>query len=308
MITRFAPAPTGFLHLGHVVNAICVWGLARAMDGRVLLRIEDHDRQRSRPEYERALLDDLDWLGFAPDLYATSAFRAGRCESRQSDRLAVYESNARGLIARGLVYACGCSRREIAQLADPSTDGERPYPGTCRDRGLPLDGDVAWRARIDDGRESFDDLWCGPQTQEPAGQCGDVVIRDRHGQWTYQFVATVDDYLQGVDFVIRGRDLQGSTGRQIRLARLLGRERPARFAHHPLVMQSATQKLSKSDGATGIRDLRARGWTRDAVIAEAARRVGLIAPAAALSIDGVPALFRDQPPSTTFSNPTPVHR
>jgi glutamyl-tRNA synthetase/glutamyl-Q tRNA(Asp) synthetase len=308
MLTRFAPAPTGFLHLGHVVNAICVWGLARAMGGRVLLRIEDHDRQRSRPEYERALLDDLDWLGFAPDRYPTSAFRAGPCESRQSDRQAVYEATARGLIARGLVYACGCSRREIARVAGAPTDGELPYPGTCRDRGLPLDGDVAWRVRIGDGHERFDDLWCGPQVQEPATQCGDVVIRDRVGQWTYQFVATVDDHLQDVDVVIRGRDLLASTGRQIRLAWLIGREQPARFAHHPLVMLSATQKLSKSDGATGIRDLRARRWTSDAVLTEAARRVGLIAPAEALSIDRIASRFVDQVPSTTFSNPTPVQR
>jgi len=111
MLTRFAPAPTGYLHLGHVANAIRVWGDARARAGGVLLRIEDHDRERCRPEYETALLDDLDWLGFVPDVYPTAAFRAGRCESRQSDRLDVYQRTAEELMARGLVYACACTRK-----------------------------------------------------------------------------------------------------------------------------------------------------------------------------------------------------
>ena len=106
-------------------------------------------------------------------------------------------------------------------------------------------------------------------------QCGDLLIRDRLGNWTYQFVATVDDYLQGIDLVIRGRDLLASTGRQIRLGRLIGRLAPAEFAHHALVMKSATQKLSKSDGDTGVRALRAAGWTAERVIGEAARLAGI---------------------------------
>ena len=101
MITRFAPAPTGFLHLGHVLNAIWVWGLARAVGGRVLLRVEDHDRQRSRREYESAILQDLEWLGFIPDAPAFAAFRSGACEGRQSDRAAVYESALETLVRRG---------------------------------------------------------------------------------------------------------------------------------------------------------------------------------------------------------------
>src|SRR5947208_11088099 len=113
VITRFAPAPTGPLHLGHVVNAIYVWGITRTMGGRVLLRIEDHDRQRSRPEFERAILDDLDWLGFRPDEPSTSAFRGGRCSGRQSDRAEVYEAALEKLRMAGLVYACECSRTDI---------------------------------------------------------------------------------------------------------------------------------------------------------------------------------------------------
>jgi glutamyl-tRNA synthetase/glutamyl-Q tRNA(Asp) synthetase len=276
----------------------------------VLLRIEDHDRQRSRPEYERALLDDLDWLGFAPDLFPTSAFRAGVCESRQSDRLARYDAAARSLIDRGLVYACACSRQDIAaHTGAASADGERPYPGTCRDRRLPLDGDVAWRVRVDAGAETFDDLWCGPQVQSPADQCGDVVIRDRLRQWTYQFAVVVDDDQQGIDLVIRGRDLLDSTGRQIRLARLIGRPRPPRFAHHPLVMQSASRKLSKSDGATGVRDRRRAGWSAAAVIGEAAHRAGLTAERVPMTVSESEALVRAHfASSTTFANPVPFQR
>jgi glutamyl-tRNA synthetase/glutamyl-Q tRNA(Asp) synthetase len=262
--TRFAPAPTGFLHLGHVLSATYVWNLARAHGAQVLLRIEDHDRRRSRPEYERALLDDLDWLGFVPDLYPTSAFRAGPCESRQSDRGAVYESAAARLISEGLVYACDCSRSRV---------GDAPYPGTCRDRSLPLEVGLTWRVRIDPGVEAFDDLLMGKQAQDPASQCGDVPIRDRLGQWTYQFAVVVDDAAQGIDLVVRGADLLDSTGRQIRLARLLGRATPPAFAHHPLIMKSATQKLSKSDGDTAVRALRETGWTAEQV-REAARASG----------------------------------
>lgn len=265
--TRFAPAPTGYLHLGHVRNAQHVWGLARVFRARVLLRIEDHDRERCRPEYERAILDDLDWLGFAPDDFPTDAFRHGRCESRQSDRHAIYEAAAAQLDARGLLYGCRCSRQSIADAtASDGTRDELRYPGTCRDRGQALTPDVTWRLRVEPGPESFVDLLCGPQTQNPGAQCGDVAIRDRKGNWTYQFVASVDDFRQGIDLVVRGRDLLASTGRQILIARLLGRTTPATFAHHELIMRTPTQKLSKSDGDTGIRELRKAGYTKERVL------------------------------------------
>jgi len=274
VLTRFAPAPTGYLHLGHVANALHVWGEARTRGGAVLLRIEDHDRDRCRPEYETALLEDLDWLGFVPDIYPTYTFRAGRCESRQSDRGAIYDAMAARLREQGLVYACGCTRKALGS-GSPEVPGsvgrEVPYPGTCRDLGLPFDGDVGWRVRLPHDTVTFEDQWCGVQTQRPSAQCGDLLIRDRRGNWTYQFVATVDDYLQGITHVIRGTDLLPSTGRQVLLGRMLGRPEPAAFAHHGLIMKSATQKLSKSDGDTGVRDLRAAGWTRERVIAEAAR-------------------------------------
>jgi glutamyl-Q tRNA(Asp) synthetase len=251
-LTRFAPAPTGYLHIGHVLNAVYVWGMARAANGRVLLRIEDHDRQRCRSEFERALLEDLAWLGFIPDLIVP----------RQSEREDAYQAAVAPLVAAGLVYGCDCTRKEV---------GGARYPGTCRTRGLPLTDGTGWRVRLDPGLEHFGDELLGPQTQDPAAEFGDVLIRDRRGNWTYQWAATADDTLQQITHVIRGVDLLDSTGRQIRLARLLGRDIPPVFVHHPLIMKSPTQKVSKSDGDTGVRDLRALGWSPHAVIAHARR-------------------------------------
>jgi glutamyl/glutaminyl-tRNA synthetase len=272
-LTRFAPAPTGWFHLGHVLNAQYVWNTARRLDCRVLLRIEDHDRERCRREYETGILDDLDWLGLTPDIYQTERFRQGPCQGRQSDRGEVYRDAVRMLVDKRLVYACDCSRRTLDRSGQVAVGAERRYPGTCRDRNLPLVDGYGWRVRVDDTAEAFDDLLLGHQMQRPAEQCGDVLIRDRVGNWTYQFAATVDDTWQAVDLVIRGADLLDSTGRQIHLARLLGRTTPPTYMHHPLIMKSPDQKLSKSDGDTGIRDLRAAGWSPDEVLAEALRRV-----------------------------------
>ena len=251
MLTRFAPAPTGWLHLGHVLNAEYVW----SSGAQVLLRIEDHDRERCRPEYEAGILEDLAWLGY----------RADSPLVRQSERDAIYRDAVALLASQGLLYGCDCTRKQL-----DAGSAELVYTGRCRSRGLPLTGGVGWRLRIDPGVETFVDQRLGPQSQDPSQQCGDVLIRDRLGNWTYQFAASVDDFRQGIDLVIRGEDLLASTGRQIRIARLLGRDQPPSFLHHPLLMKSADQKLSKSDGDTGIRDLRARGWTPRAVI-EAAR-------------------------------------
>ena len=249
VVTRFAPAPTGYLHLGHVLNAIHVWEFARACgpDARVLLRIEDHDRSRCRPEFEAALLEDLSWLGFAAD----------GAPIRQSERGAEYERALADLRSRGFTYVCECSRTDV---------GGGQYPGTCREKNLSESPGRGIRVKMDATVERFDDLRLGPQEQRPSEQCGDMLVRDRHGNWTYQFGVVVDDWQQGINTVIRGKDLLESTGRQIQLARLLGRVHPPAFLHHPLIMKTATQKLSKSDGDSGVRELRAAGWSAEAVI------------------------------------------
>jgi glutamyl-tRNA synthetase/glutamyl-Q tRNA(Asp) synthetase len=290
IISRFAPAPTGYLHLGHVANALYVWGIARARQGQVLLRIEDHDRVRSRPEYDAALLEDLAWLNFVPD---------GPL-SRQSERGDIYVQALDRLRQRGLVYACACSRAEIlagaeVRGAEVRSADELRYPGTCRDRKLADAPGLGLRVRLDRSVERFTDLRHGPVEQTPADQCGDLLARDREGNWTYQFAATVDDYLQGVTLVIRGDDLLSSTGRQLQLARLLGRAEPPEFYHHALLMKSPDQKLSKSDGETGVRDLRAQGWSAARVIGRAAALAGLVDREAPLSADEAPRLFAYYP-------------
>jgi glutamyl-tRNA synthetase/glutamyl-Q tRNA(Asp) synthetase len=259
-VTRFAPSPTGYLHLGHVVNAIYVWAVARALGGRVLLRIEDHDRIRSRPEFEAAILEDLDWLGF-------QANEGRNPVVRQSDRVVRYARALDLLRTTQHVYTCDCSRKDIG--------GER-YDGRCRERALHEAPGRGLRVRIKDRAEHFEDLMLGPMTQVPAEQCGDILLRDRDGHWTYQFAATVDDIEQGVDLVIRGADLVSSTGRQIALARMLGRATPPRFLHHPLIVKPGGDKLSKASGDTGVRELRADGATPADVIGRAAAAVGLI--------------------------------
>jgi glutamyl-tRNA synthetase/glutamyl-Q tRNA(Asp) synthetase len=290
--TRFAPAPTGYLHLGHVVNAIYVWGVARANDGRVVLRVEDHDRARCRAEYERALLDDLDWLGFVPDEGTTAEFRAGPTKFRQSDNEWRYVAAITALELRGLVYVCHCSRAHIARLVAHQPNEEMRYPGTCRDAALPPDASLQRRVKLGGARERFFDLLLGPQEQQPGAQCGDLLLRDRLGQWTYQFAVTVDDLEQDIDVVIRGEDLLASTGRQRALARLLGRRRPLHFLHHPLVYRPDGEKLSKSAGDTGVGELRDAGRTPAEVLGEAAHRAGLIDRPRPLEQDEIPVLFR----------------
>jgi glutamyl-Q tRNA(Asp) synthetase len=296
-LTRFAPAPTGLLHLGHVVNALYVWGLARRVGAEVLLRIEDHDAQRSRRAFEATILDDLDWLGFVPDLYPTSAFRAGPCASRQSDRTPVYAAAAALLRAQGRLYGCACTRQEIAARLAAGSEPAGGYPGTCRERGLRLDESVTWRVRLDSGPETFIDAIRGAVTQVSAPGADDPAIRDRHGNWTYTFAVVVDDLDQQVTLVVRGDDLFSATGVQIRLGRLLGRPVPARFAHHPVLMKSATQKLSKADGATGISELRRQGWTPSRLIGHAASRAGLAREGTEVRAADVAALVAESHPT-----------
>lgn len=285
VVSRYAPAPTGFLHLGHVLNALHVWGLAKASGGRVLLRIEDHDRRRSRAQYERAILDDLDWLGFVPDDPATDDFRAGPCRGRQSDRHAVYEEALARLAVAGLIYACECSRADIRAKTSSTADGEFRYTGGCANKGLPLATGLGLRVRLEPSVERFVDLRHGTQEQTPSAQCGDMLVRDRDGNWTYQFAVTVDDLVQGVTLVIRGDDLLSSTGRQMQLARLLGRDGPPQFLHHALIMKSSSQKLSKADRDTSVGEMRRAGRSQKEVIGRAMSAAALIAAPSPLTRD-----------------------
>lgn len=292
-VTRFAPAPTGWLHLGHLVNALYTWGIARATGGRVILRLEDHDRQRSRPEHERALLDDLERLGLLPDEPPLSAFRSGATPYRQSDAAPRYEAALAGLRAAGLVYACDCSRATFAAF---EAQRGRPWrgigcPGGCRARSLPEGDGTGLRVALGAGSERWIDLLAGPVADEPAAN-GDLLVRDRVGNWTYALCVVVDDLAQGVDLVIRGRDLLGATAGQLRLARLLGRGTPARFLHHPLVRLASGRKLSKAHGDTSVRSMLDGGRRPADLLGLAARLAGLREDASPLDPGDLARLFR----------------
>jgi len=283
VLTRFAPSPTGYLHLGHVVNAIYVWGVAGAVGGEVLLRVEDHDRIRCRAEYEDALLEDLDWLGFVPD-------RGRHPLRRQSDMPHRYAEALTTLRRRHHVYACDCSRREIRLRQDDGGAADR-YSGRCRDRGVADARGVGLRVVLEAGAEAWQDLRLGPASQAPASQCGDLLVRDRDGHWTYQFAVSVDDWRDDVTLVIRGEDLLSSTGRQLRLAKMLGRARMPLFLHHPLIVKPSGEKLSKANHDSGVRELRARGVSSAEVIGRAATAAGLNPSGAPVEAANVRSLF-----------------
>jgi glutamyl-Q tRNA(Asp) synthetase len=283
--TRFAPAPTGYLHLGHLVNALYAWGIARATGGRVTLRIEDHDRQRSRRAFETALLDDLERLGLIPDEPAIAELRAGRSAWRQSDDSAPYEAAVETLRAQGRVYGCTCARAALIAWRGPGC------PGACRERALPEDAPgSALRAAPGTGDEAFDDLLLGPQTGDPSAE-GDLTLRDRHGNWSYPLCVVVDDLRHGVDLVIRGRDLLDATPGQLRLGRLLGRATPPAFLHHPLLRKPSGAKLSKADHDTAIRDLLDGGATPADLLGFTAAAVGLIVAARPLEVARLDEVF-----------------
>lgn len=280
--TRFAPSVTGHLHLGHAVNAAWTWGIAGALGGEVIVRLEDHDRGRFRPEFERSILEDLEWLGLRSSLPI----------SRQRDHQDRYETAAHRLSDTGLTFHCDCTRRMLAG-SEGAEEGETVrYPGTCRDRGLTASQRRALRVRIDPGVERFDDLRLGASTQEPAAQCGDFVLRDGAGQWTYQHCVVADDIAEGVTLVIRGEDILESTGRQLRLMRLLGHPAPPRYLHHPLVVDGNGRKLSKKDFAKSLGDLRREGWTPERVLGEAAFLGGLNPARTPLGAAELTSLFR----------------
>ncbi len=263
--TRFAPSPTGYLHLGHVVNAVYVWGLTAHLGGRVLLRYETHDRIRSRAEYVQAIADDLDWLGFHADEGPVDQADDGR-----------YAGALAGLTEAGHVYACACSRKDWAE-PDGGAALAGVYDGRCRDRGLADGPGRSLRLRVQPGAEAFEDGRGVLHRQEPARLNGDVILRDRDGQWSYHLAVTVDDRDQGIDLVVRGEDLLDATGVQLQLARRLGRTRPPVFLHHALVMAGPGRKLSKSSRDSGVRDLRAAGASPAEVIGRALHLAGLTA-------------------------------
>jgi glutamyl-Q tRNA(Asp) synthetase len=272
--TRFAPSPTGYLHLGHVVNALYVWKIARALQGKVILRLENHDLTRCKPEFEAALLEDLEWLGFIPDEGMPAEFRAGLSDYRQSDCSAHYLSSLEKLQAQGLVYACDCSRKRILARTQQVDLEELRYDGHCRDLGLKDGPGMTLRLRVPDLWIEFEDVLLGKQVQYPGQEIGDFALRDNHGHWTYQFAVVVDDIRHRINLIVRGMDILTSTGRQIILAELLGQVNRPIYLHHPLLVDAHGRKLSKRDFATDIHQRKMAGESAESLILEAVRLAG----------------------------------
>lgn len=280
---RFAPSPTGRMHLGNIYTALLSWLSAKRKGGTWLLRIEDLDPQRSKPEFARLIEDDLAWLGLEWD--------EGGYDDRhycQSCRGDIYEEYFRRLRAAGLTYGCRCRRADImATQAPHQSDGRIVYAGTCRPGTKPpFSADeecqgVATRLFVPDRVISFTDGVCGAQSINLTDYCGDFVLRRADGAWAYQLAVVVDDALMGVTEVLRGDDLLLSTAQQLYLYELLGFEAPA-FIHVPLLRNEEGRRLSKRDRSMSIEELRRR-YTPEEITGMAAYRAGLTAEPKAIS-------------------------
>lgn len=265
--TRFAPSPTGDLHLGGAWTALASWVLARARGGRVLLRVEDLDPPRVVAGAAARIAEDLAWLGL--DWDEGPVFQSGRA--------AAYDAAIATLSARGLVYPCDCSRQEIARVASAPHAGEESiYPGICRDLdpARPFKRSPALRVRVPDREVSFDDSWTGTFRQHLARDVGDFVLRRGDGVTAYQLAVAVDDAQMGVTDVVRGVDLLGSTPRQIWLLEVLGLPSP-RYAHVPLVVAADGARLAKRTRGASVRELRAAGFSAEEIVGELAFGLGL---------------------------------
>lgn len=242
---RFAPSPTGPLHFGSLVAAVASYCDARAAGGEWLVRIEDVDFPRRRPDAEAQILATLERYGFQWD---------GKIV-RQSDRIARYDEALARLREAGRVYACTCTRREL-EAAPVGISGERVYPGTCRGRPPPSSGDRrrhAWRVRVEAEVRTCNDRLQVAQRQELARDVGDFVVRRSDGLFAYQLAVVVDDGDQAITDVVRGADLLSSTPRQMLLQTLLDLPTPA-YLHVPVAINHSGEKLSKQTRAAALPD------------------------------------------------------
>ena len=279
---RYAPSPTGDLHLGNLRTALLAWLFARCAGGQFVLRIEDLDWQRVRPGATERMLHDLHWLGLdweeGPD---TGGPHAPYTQSKRQEK---YTSSLQVLIDKGLIYPCYCSRAEIARAASAPHGNEGPrYPGTCREltqvqRGEQEDSNrrPSLRFRVDDERiVSFNDLLVGPVEQQVQQAIGDFIVCRSDGVLAYQFAVVVDDALMGINQVVRGADLLQSTARQLLLYEALGFPIPA-FAHVPLLLDEHGKRFSKRVQSAGLEPLRAAGATPAQVVGQLAADCGLV--------------------------------
>lgn len=274
---RYAPSPTGRLHLGNARTALLAWLHIRALRGTFVMRIEDLDEGRSRAAFAQGMLEDLRWLGIdwdeGPDVGGPWA------PYRQSER----DMGYRAALGRLATYPCACTRRELRAASLAPHGAEPVYPGTCRGRVFPAERPLARRFWVPPGEVTFTDACAGPQTQDVAQAVGDFIVQRSDGGWAYQLAVVVDDAAMRITHVVRGMDLLDSTPRQILLQRALDLPTPV-YAHVPLVYGPDGEKLSKRHGAPDLAALRSENVDPRRVVGALAHSVGLVRdPAARVS-------------------------
>jgi glutamyl-tRNA synthetase len=278
---RFAPSPTGPLHVGNARTALLAWLDVRSRGGRLVMRVEDLDGPRVRPGLEARILDELRWLGLDWDEGPDVGGPLG--PYRQSERAAIHAAALDRLRRAGLAYPCFCSRAEISQASQaPHASDEGPrYPGTCRDLSPAEQASraerrrPAWRFRVPDGPVSFPDRFHGECSFDVAATVGDFVVARADGVPAYQLAVAVDDAAMRVSDVLRADDLLPSTARQILLFRALGLPVPD-FAHVPLVVGPDGERLAKRHGALSVGELRERGVAPSELLGMLAGASGLV--------------------------------
>ena len=240
IITRIAPTPSGYLHQGNAFNFLLNWLLARSQGGKVLLRVDDLDAPRAKPEYVSDVFETLDWLGIDWDIGPNGPDDLASNWS-QSHRLPMYHELLKKLKEQGYLFACECSRKDLV-------DSGGVYPGTCLHKNIALDApDVAWRVKVEaDAVIHFTDGWQGALQYALGQEMGSFVVRRRDGIPAYQIASLADDAHFGVNSIARGMDLLPSTAAQLYLAQLLGIDSftQTQFYHHPLILDDNGQKLS----------------------------------------------------------------
>ena len=280
-VGRLAPTPSGWLHLGNARSFLLAWLWARSGNGRVVMRVEDIDRPRCKPELREAALTELAWLGLDWDAGPKAGDLPGGYD--QSTRFQLYRQHLHRLAETGLAYPCTCTRKDIEQASSaPHGDEGAIYPGTCRGRWDSYEQakrdsgiEPAWRFRFEGAPIHYHDEIAVDISIDPS-TLGDFVLWRRDDLPSYQLAVTVDDALMGVTQVLRGRDLLTSTARQLALYAALGLQAPTQWAHVPFVQDAQGRRMAKRDGDLSLNHLRAAGVDPSRVIGLLAWSAGLL--------------------------------
>lgn len=308
---RFAPSPTGFLHQGHLLSALCVWAAAKIWNLHIHLRIEDHDKTRTRPEYVKSIYQDLETFGFKYD-----------SQSVQSSRINIYNNILNKLTKSGLVYPCTCSRKQLLAENPISKTGEIIYQGKC----LKL-----WQTNLLSIQQSqmqqphnlrfivtnkvikWTDFLLGEFCENPIAQCGDFSIKDRDNCYTYQFAVCTDDLTQHITHIVRGQDILNSTARQIVLTNAISNvckdctpkyERPL-YIHHPLIVDSCGKKLSKREHAYSLRQSLEKGNSVESILGDTLYKANILTTNAPITLNkaiAATAIFIEQKHCSSKTN------